>query len=58
VLWQGFGRKYARFAEMPDAARRAVDSVHPGFLDEPWKFPELEFSTAAQLRRLRAAGVL
>jgi len=58
VLWQGFGRKYARFAEMPDAARRAVDSVHAGFLDEPWKFPELEFSTAAQLRRLRAAGVL
>lgn len=58
VLWQGFGRKYTSFAELPRRFVAGYPRVYPGFLEDPWKFPEFEFSTAAQIRRLRAAGKL
>jgi hypothetical protein len=56
VLWQGFGRKYRSFAALPRRFAAATEQVYPRFLADPWAFPEREFSTAAQLRRLRAQG--
>lgn len=56
VLWQGFGRKYASFAALPAAFRTSTEHAFPGFLSDPWNFPEWEYGTAPQMRRLRAAG--
>jgi Protein of unknown function (DUF1838) len=56
VLWQGFGRKYASLSAVPAAMAAATEAVFPGFMRDPWAFPEFEYGTAAQLRRLRAAG--
>jgi len=56
VIWQGYGRKYPNFASMPRRFRETTESAFPGFLRDPWRFPEWEFGTAAQMRRLRAAG--
>jgi len=58
VIWHGFGQKYARMSDLPDANRRAVNAAYPGFLADPWAFSNAEWGTAAQLRRLRAEGVL
>jgi hypothetical protein len=58
VIWHGFGQKYRQWSDMPTANRRAVDAAYPGFLDDPWGFPSAAWGTAAQLRRLRAEGLL
>ena len=58
VLWNGIGKKYASFAALPDRFREATEQVFPKFLADPWAFPEREFSTVAQLKRLKAAGRL
>jgi hypothetical protein len=58
VLWQGFGRKYASLRDIPAQLTRATESTYPGFLRDPWGFPEFEYGTAAQMNRLRAAGKL
>jgi len=58
VIWHGFGEKYKQLSDIPDVNRRAVDIAYPGFLDDPWGFKSAEWGTAAQLRRLRAQGLL
>jgi hypothetical protein len=58
VIWHGFGQKYRQLSDIPSVNRRAVDMAYPGFLDDPWGFASTEWGTAAQLRRLRAQGLL
>jgi Protein of unknown function (DUF1838) len=58
VIWHGFGQKYRQLSAIPDVNRRAVDIAYPGFMDDPWGFPSAEWGTVAQLRRLRAQGLL
>lgn len=53
VLWQGFGRKYASFDAMPARFLAATARAYPRFLEDPWGFPEWEYGTAPQMRRLR-----
>jgi hypothetical protein len=58
VIWNGFGQKMRDFSQLSDSLKRGCEEAYPGFLKDPWPFPEREFGTAAQLRRLRAAGKL
>jgi Protein of unknown function (DUF1838) len=58
AIWHGFGQKYRQLSDLPDVNRRAVDMAYAGFLDDPWGFASAEWGTAAQLRRLRAQGLL
>ena len=58
VMWSGFGRKYPHFKALPKRFAATTEQVYPGFLAAPWAFPEREFGTAAQMRRLRAEGKL
>jgi hypothetical protein len=56
VLWVGNGWKYRTMARAPDEIKLTTEQVYPGFVADPWSFSPTEFGTAAQLRRLRAAG--
>ena len=56
VLWVGNGWKYRNMARAPDEIKLTTEQVYPGFVADPWSFSQMEFGTAAQLRRLRAAG--
>lgn len=56
VIWIGHGEKYASMAAVPEPIRAGCESVYPGFVADPFKFPEREYGTAATMRRLRAAG--
>ncbi len=58
IMLQGFGRKYRSIADIPAWFAAATESVYPGFMADPWRFSETQFGTAAQLKRLRAAGKL
>jgi hypothetical protein len=58
VIWHGFGQKYPKLSDIPEANRRVVEAAYTGFLDDPWGFPSAKWGTAAQLRRLRAEGLL
>jgi Protein of unknown function (DUF1838) len=58
VFWHGFGQKYARMADLPRVNRDPIEQVYPGFLADPWGFPSEKWGTAAQLRRMKAAGTL
>jgi hypothetical protein len=56
VLWQGFGAKYRTLADLPAATRAVVEQTYPSFLSDPWRFPRAEWSTVAQLRRIKDAA--
>jgi Protein of unknown function (DUF1838) len=56
VLWHGFGQKYRRLRDLPQALKGPIEAAYPGFLADPWGFPSAQWGTAAQLRRLRAQG--
>ena len=58
AFYHGSGQKYRRFADMGDVTRRAIDMAYPGFLDDPWGYPNEQWGTATQMRRLRAEGRL
>lgn len=56
AIWIGHGGKYAGVDGIPSKVRARIDSVHPGFLDTPWTLDGTPYSTAGQMRALRAAG--
>ena len=58
VLWHGFGGKFRQLSDVPAQARRAVETAFPGFLDDPWSFDVGSWGTAAQMRRLKAQGLI
>ncbi len=58
VLWVGNGWKYRTTSSVPDEIKATTEKVYAGFVADPWSFSQTEFGTAAQLRRLRAAGRL
>lgn len=56
VLWVGHGEKYATMAAVPNEVRVGCETTYPGFVADPFAFPQRDFGTAATMRRLRAAG--
>jgi hypothetical protein len=58
AFYHGSGQKYRRLAELADITRRAIDAAYPGFLADPWGFDSEAWGTAAQMRRLKADGLL
>lgn len=56
ALWVGNGWKYRTMSRAPNEIKLTTEQVYPNFVSDPWSFSQTEFGTAAQLRRLRAAG--
>lgn len=56
VIWIGSGAKAPTLAAVPQDVTTRVEQAHPGFLADPWDFDRTPFSSAAQMRRLRAEG--
>ena len=56
VIWTGHGEKYARLSDVPKPLLAACEQVYPGFVRDPFAFPQRDFGTGATMRRLRAAG--
>lgn len=58
VLWTGHGEKYGSRAALPAKLRTACEQVYPGFMADPFSFPQRDYGTAATMRRLQMAGKL
>lgn len=56
VIWIGHGAKVLTLQDLPGDMCRRVEMVHPGFLNDPWELDASRYSTAYQMRALRAAG--
>jgi hypothetical protein len=56
AFWFGQGSKGADTQAIPDAVTARVNSVHPGFLEQPWELDGEPYGTLQQMRALRKAG--
>jgi len=56
AIYHGSGQKYRSLADLAPITRRAIEAAYPTWLADPWNFASEPWGTAAQMRRLRAAG--